>query len=119
MTVRDMSVADAAWLAGFFDGEGSLTMYMAGRNKQYPTWNLSLPNTHLGSLERCREISGAGSICEKTRVYRPNCKRLWVWQVQSQRNIAAIVTHMYPYLTIKKGKAGEFLARWSDLRAVA
>ena len=119
MTVRDMSVAEAAWLAGFFDGEGSLTVYMGGRNRQYPTWNLSLPNTHLGSLERCREISGAGSISEKTRDHRFNCKRIWVWQVHSQRNIAAIVTQMLPYLTIKRAKADEFLARWSDLRAVA
>jgi hypothetical protein len=107
-TTRDMTVGEAAWLAGFFDGEGSITSYMGGRDRQYRAWSLVIGNTHRGSIERCVEITGTGNLCEKVRE-QASFKRIWMWQVQSQRNILAVVQQMYPYLIVKKEKADELL----------
>jgi hypothetical protein len=113
-----MSVADAAWLAGFFDGEGSICSSMAGRNRKHPTWILAIPNTHLASLDHCVAITGAGKIYKKYAA-TPKWSAQWTWQVQRQRNIASILEQIRPYLVTKRGKADEFLSQWSDVKTAA
>jgi hypothetical protein len=113
-TTRVMTTEEAAWLAGFFDGEGSLTLYMGGRGKKHPAWTLSVPNTHYGSLKKCAAITGAGNIVHKYYATEKR-KEQWTWTVHKQRNIASILRQMFPFLTVKKARAEEFFSVWSDL----
>src|SRR5438270_13689339 len=53
-TARRMSEVEAAWLAGFFDGEGSLSHYRGGKDGKYLSWRICIANTYLPSLERCQ-----------------------------------------------------------------
>jgi hypothetical protein len=115
-TVLNMSTTEAAWLAGFFDGEGSLTKSTGGRNHKYKSWIVSISNTCLESLQFCSKITNAGSICTKDRKNIENRKPAWDWRVNSQRNIVAICEQMLPYLIIKKIKVKQFLEEWTDLK---
>jgi hypothetical protein len=111
-----MSELDAAWFAGFFDGEGALcqcTSRLIGKK----CWRISVSNTHLGALQRCQSITGAGKISEKRYITpKPDHhKQQWFWQVHAQRDIAIIVRQIAPYLTVKKEKVEQFLSAWVDV----
>jgi hypothetical protein len=119
-STKEMPSAEAAWLAGFFDGEGSVTVYLAGRNRAYPTYIISIPNTHKGSLDRCVEITGVGKVVSKNMKNKPDhYKQQWQWQVQSQRNIASVCLQMLPYCCIKQDKIRECLTFYEQLPELA
>lgn len=113
-TTKIILPTEAAWLAGFFDGEGTVSSYLGGRNKAYETWTLVIGNTHRESILRCQEITGAGLICEKKR-YVEHYKRIWMWQVQSQLNVRSITEQMFPYLIVKKEKAAKLIDHFCSL----
>ena len=114
--VRQMSLTEAAWLAGFFDGEGSLCHFMGGRDKRHPTWILTISNTHLGSLEQCVKFSGAGSLNAKSMKARPaHHKPQHQWRVVRQRDIAEVCRQMLPFLVIKRAAAESYLMSWIDI----
>jgi hypothetical protein len=108
-----MTLTEAAWLAGFFDGEGSLSRYMSGRNRNYPSWVISVPNTNLAALKRCAAYTGAGRINPKK--VKPRHQPQWQWRVDRQRDIEAVCRQMLPYLIIKRRAVESFLSEWIDV----
>lgn len=109
-----MSRVEAAWLAGFFDGEGSITRYMGGRNKAYECVVLSISNTHLGSLKWTKKITGTGTVYLKCKATKTH-KTQYTWRLNSQRNVVDICQQMLPYLVIKRAKINKFLKEWKNL----
>ena len=115
-SVKKMTETEAAWLAGFMDGEGSISCYMGGRAQQFRSWVLTAPNTHHGSIVRCLEITGAGKIRDKkSRKPNPIHKPMWIWAVNSKREIRDVIQQIYPYLVIKKTQADVFLAEFQEI----
>jgi len=116
-TTKEMIIPDKAWLAGFFDGEGSIGIYKSsGRKGKYKNWNLCIGNTSWIAVRYCQKISGVGSIVEKKIGKKPkHYKRQWLWNVQSQRNIISVLKQILPYLKIKKMKVRKFLLIWKDI----
>lgn len=112
--VRKMSSTEAAWLAGFLDGEGSVSVSLGGRDGKYRTWKLSAPNTAKRSLEKCLKITGAGSIVVKYEKTEQR-KKLWQWQVQAQREIRDTLIQVLPYLVIKHKQAKRFLKEFQEV----
>jgi hypothetical protein len=114
--VKKMTKTEAAWLAGIVDGEGSISMYMGGRNQRYKSWVLTVPNTHYGCIKRCLEITGAGAIRVKKGKSIPlKNKRAWIWAANSKREIRDIILQMFPYLVIKRKQAKKFLKAFREL----
>jgi hypothetical protein len=113
-SVLEMSISDAAWLAGFLDGEGSISDFMGGRDCKYRTWRLSAPNTVLKSLQKCKRIAGVGNICVKQEK-TDRKKKQWQWQLGAQRDIKKILEQVLPYLVIKRNKAKRFLRLFKEL----
>ena len=111
-----MAEAEAAWLAGFFDGEGSLVAYSSPRSKYGKAWSLSVPNTNQDAVTRCQQITGAGSVLPRKGTAPAHYKPQWIWSVHSQRNIASILKQILPYLVIKKQASTDFLNEWSDIQ---
>ena len=113
VTYNIMSNIEAAWLAGFFDGEGTIGSYKTNRssiNKIILGWRLAIPNTHLGALEYSQKITGIGIISSKsTQCNSLARKPQWVWKINNQRGIAAISKQMLPYLLIKREAVEDFL----------
>jgi len=114
-TAREMGIAEAAWLAGLIDGEGSVCRYMV-RGK-YPTWVLQVANSDRGALEYCQQITGTGGIIQKP-ISILGTKPAYIWQVAAQRNVLAILEQVIPYLQIKREVAEAFVADWNDLDGV-
>lgn len=112
-TVIHMSETDAAWLAGFFDGEGTLCQCLSGNGRK--SWKISLPNTCLEAVQKCRELTGAGTVVKRKARTPGHWKDQWRWSVNSQRNIAAICRQMTPYLVVKRDAVSAFLTQFNDL----
>ena len=60
----EVSPTDAAWIAGFFDGEGCITVNL--RQSSAPQLKISISQKFPRPLERIRDILGYGVIRERT-----------------------------------------------------
>lgn len=115
-SVPSMRHEDAAWLAGFIDGEGTIGVYGGkGRRQNQRAWVLRVSNTSLAALEKCRRLTNAGDICRK--VVRGARKPAWQWSVHRQRDLHAILDQIEPFLAVKHEAALAFLATWKDVAA--
>lgn len=107
--VREMSEAEAAWLAGFFDGEGTLVKYLTTNgktDKKYVGYALMVWNTNMPALEKCLVITGTGAIKRKCEE-RP--RPIWSWKTGRRADIKSLIEQMLPYLVVKREKALEIL----------
>lgn len=112
-TVRAMSDTEAAWLAGLFDGEGSI-IFPKGRNRA--SVRLTISNTHLGLLEHVLEVVEAGSIMSREKYRRSDHHKIpYQWQCYGQ-NARDVLHAMLPWLIAKKEKAEEVLQMAPTLR---
>lgn len=96
----------AAYLAGLFDGEGSLidSRRSDRPNQKRPTWRLAVANCDLGVLEWCKRETGVGSIVSKPVPTNPRHRRGHSWQCYSW-NARDVLIQMLPYLIIKRERA--------------
>lgn len=106
LKINILSVEDAAYIAGFLDGEGSLTLsrhhcYDKNRNTTYHL-RVRITNTFPGIIDWIAMIVGYGSISKK-KVYNGN-KDAWEWSLSGRRAIA-FLNQLYPYLKVKKLQA--------------
>ena len=107
-TAKQLSPTDAAWLAGFFDGEGGVYGYKNGRGSL--CWCIQIPNTHYPSVEHCLEITGCGHIQHK--VHAGNGKKdQWHWRLTTKNDIIAVCKQMLPYLVTRKESVERALAQ--------
>lgn len=85
------------WLAGIIDGEGCFTIERDGRCP-----SLRVGMTDKAAIERCRDITGVGSV--RLRELKHRDKPVWLWCVYGAtcRDIAWL---MLPLLTTKKNHA--------------
>ena len=97
-----MIEAEVAWLAGFFDGEGSVSI-VKNRKRNTAFINARIGNTCLPALERVKLISGCGAIAEQ-RHKNPKWRRVWYWTAACQQ-AAHFLTLVLPYLAIKREQA--------------
>ena len=114
-TTRTMTDVEAAWLAGFFDGEGCLHSYLGGRNHKCLCWRLSATNTVSSALEKCQRLTGVGSLYTKGARLSSNQRQIYQWQINAQREMVNILTQILPYLTVKREVARQFLGQWQDI----
>lgn len=95
---------EAAYLAGFFDGEGCVGAYMQGEKV---VLRISVSNTHHPSLLRFKAAFG-GSI-QSIRNHG-NRKPQWQWIANGQRAKDALAA-MRPYMNTKAAQA-DIAATW-------
>ena len=99
-----------AYIAGLFDGEGTVYIYktkpLSARNMINPTYTLacSLSNTNHNSLVLLKELFG-GTISLRS-LSELSVKSSWQWSVASKKALFFLET-IYPYLRIKEQEAKE------------
>lgn len=100
-----ISEADAAYIAGLFDGEGSIQykQYMRKRKhnpKAYPTWSIriEIAMTDQSVLIWLNEILGVGTV--NPRKVKPGKKKQWRWRC-SHRQAYFVARLIWPYVHIK------------------
>ena len=89
---------EAAWAAGIFEGEGSISQSAYRRN----TWYLRINMTDEDVVRRFHEVVGCGSVTGP----KPNGKRLdgedkklvWTWGAGAQGDVTHILSLFLPYM---------------------
>lgn len=101
---------DAVYLAGLFDGEGSIILYDRGYGGR-PQLRCTISNTHAGVLEWVLQAVGTGTIVkhEWTVPEVRHYKTSLTWQCYGQ-NAVSLLKQMLTRLIIKRERALEAIA---------
>lgn len=100
------SETDWAYLAGFFDGEGTITASV-GRD-----WRPRLKVTQRTSyvIEHLYYLFGVGSF--RTYLNQRDQKTVYAWEVGRKQEVRYLLQGMLPYLIVKEEQAE--LALWAS-----
>lgn len=93
--MRTMTECEAAWTAGYFEGEGSLSIRNVGDR---PWIQLSLTSTDDDVLERFVETVGAGRIYGPYRLREPNVKPQRQWRAHGWETLQRLRDEWWPWL---------------------
>ena len=96
-------VKENAYYAGFFDGEGSVSICKHYENKKTLITVVSISQVDPRPLQRLKEKYGGCLMLLKTKPVKNNgtSKPIWKWQV-TNRQIEQFLQDIYPYLIVKK-----------------
>lgn len=101
-----MDIAKIAYVAGFFDGEGSMGIRKAYFHEKAGRWQthspyLTISQNTKGPLHLCQEVLG-GTISFNSGG-GPN--GIWVLQASGAKRVLPALRLMLPYLIVKKRQA--------------
>ena len=98
---------DWSYVAGYFDGEGTVRLNEVPSRPGYLLTGLSWANTHLESLEAIRDFISCGTIRPKARRehYRPGYELV----VNRADDVLRVGEQMLPHLIIKRARLKEML----------
>ncbi len=85
------------YIAGFFDGEGTISRNTSG-------FRISMPQTNQEVLEKIRHFSGLGNICKVTK-RKSHWKDSWTYYITKQKNVLIFLKGISPHLVLKKDLA--------------
>lgn len=99
-----MTEAETAWLAGLYEGEGSL--HRVGPNG----WRLAIVMQDEDIIRRAHALADAGKVVPEGRY--------WRWNVGRRGELAELVPLLLPYLGERRtARAREFLGFVASLAA--
>lgn len=102
---RKMMKTEAAWLAGLFDGEGTIFNSRRSTGGFNPRLAVGICNEEI--ILRIQLMTGCGSInLRKGR--KANHSDCWVW-VCNGANAISILKQIQPWLIVKREKAEEMI----------
>jgi len=85
------------YIAGFFDGEGSITNNGKG-------FRVSISQTNQEVLEAIRSFVGFGFVI-KTKKRKEYWKDCWVYYITKQKEVYSFLLKVSPFLIVEKRKA--------------
>lgn len=95
------------WFAGFFDGEGTISIQRNRRRQRLwsPSYCLIIRvyNTDKATIELIRHHLPEGHVAKRLRIRRAH-KPYYEWYAQGNKALA-ILRRLYPFLVTKKEKA--------------
>lgn len=97
-----MAVADAAYLAGIIDGEGTIGVY--AYEHRAPAVHLSVANTDRALLEWIATSTGVGAVITRKVVNVDLHRQSYTWQCSSQA-AGTTLRQVQPYLRVKASQA--------------
>lgn len=98
---------DWSYVAGYFDGEGSVKFSAAPSRPNYTLIGLTWGNTHLESLEAIHAFIGCGTWAH-SKVYG-GYKQMHQLKVERVEDILRVGTAMLPFLIIRRDTVGTML----------
>ena len=100
LSLRNMSEAELAWVAGWLEGEGCFQVQRAS-NYIYP--KILAASTDLDTLEHVLKITGVGRITyrKKEKSHHKDC---WTWQVTRHHDAAALLRLLEPRMMSRRAR---------------
>ncbi len=105
---------EAAWLAGYIDGDGSISLYAkSGRKFRHPI--LIIDSTDPELLDEVERLLG-GTRTKKTKT-QDHHRQCYSWRLYGANNILEALKHIQPYLrcSVKKRRALMLLDDWKNV----
>ena len=111
-----ISIADAAYIAGLFDGEGSITykQYMRkrkGKQKAYLTWNIQMEvsMTDESLIRWLHDVLKVGSVNKRPPHKKSMGKKMqWRWRC-GYREALYVAKIIWPYAQVKLHKIEQIM----------
>ena len=93
-----------AWLAGFFDGEGHITIYVCQWHRPYGFYemNIGFSQSRRESLDAIQKRLGFGHVNAYKTGFGKVAHHLTIYSIKRSK---AILTKMAPYLQVKQREA--------------
>ena len=110
-----MNISDAAYVAGLFDGVGSVYIKRMDQMKHnrpgkpvHKVWviRMEMAMTDKDTIKWCHELFGCGHFGE--RKVKPGYKRQWRWRV-SHRDALYVAKILWPYAKTKLHKIEQII----------
>lgn len=105
---KQMTALDAAYMAGFLDGEGTIGLYKCYRKEAKFGYRyqpmVTLSNTNVAVLEYLQEACGNGRLIQQTNPAHPGHKDGYALRWSSNQ-IRHMLPQLLPYLRIKRRQA--------------
>lgn len=104
---------DLAYIAGYFDGEGSFGFNRAlGRDNKFRRITISMTHTHLPTLNWLQDTLQVGGIYWRDKNLTQNFskKQQYQYMIFNQTAVYVILQALLPYLKEKQEKAMELIA---------
>ena len=112
---KDLPSTDAAWLAGFLDGEGSIMLH--GR-KTAVALRLTATNTHRPTLDHIEMLCGVGKVLwqsyRQSERHKPSG-----WWLANGEAAETVIRQLLPYLVTKRLQAELAVSFQEKLRTPA
>ena len=113
--MTDITIADAAYVAGLFDGEGSVYIKRMDQMKHkrpgkpvHKVWviRMEMAMTDKDTIKWCHELFGCGHFGE--RKVKKGYKRQWRWRV-SHRDALYVAKILWPHAKTKLHKIEQII----------
>jgi hypothetical protein len=92
---------DWKYIAGFFDGEGSITHNGSG-------YRITIPQTNFSVLNQIANSVGAGHVMRVNKRQK-HWRQSWTYFISTQADVSRFLKKIYPYLIVKRSRAREVL----------
>jgi hypothetical protein len=108
---------ELAWAAGFFDGEGSIGTYPAGRYGK-PRIDISLSQTDPQVLERFRNVLSVGKVYGPYNQKNINANPYWMYMTSTSKSTKIVVDKLIDFVSpIKRQQMIEATDKYDMLNA--
>lgn len=97
--------ADLAWIAGFYEGEGSVVYKMVksfDKPRGYPNGCFSITQVNKEPLEKCLALTGLGYMTGPYKPRQNNHNSYYRWVAQEFESFQALVAAIWPWLSRKR-----------------
>ena len=101
-----MKDVELAYLAGIIDGEGCISVTISHRHSGYGKFRIqvSISNTNLKLIEKCKQIVGFGSIGKRTGSHIGK-RTVYKLELSKYKKLYELLPKLIPFLIDKKRKA--------------
>lgn len=114
--LKNLTEIEKAYLAGLFDGEGSISLAKNKKTDRFRTPYFSISSTSYGIMRLCKEMTGLGFISQKKK-YQDHHKQSYHWGIQAGTQVIDICTALLPYLReeIKWKRCKKLVSEWKSI----
>jgi hypothetical protein len=111
-----MTKEQAAWLAGYIDGDGCICLTYGGKKgSRYRTARIVIDSCDPELLDHVAEITGMGNLITKKKTIDHH-RQARSWRLSGMSNVLSILEEIHPYMrcAVKKARATMLLSEWKN-----